>query len=43
MSEQQHTAKPDAEVGEMNEPEAAKCPVAHDRATRPGGTSNEEW
>ena len=33
MSEQQHTAKPDAEVGEMNEPEAAKCPVAHDRAT----------
>lgn len=43
MSEQQHTAKPDAEVGEMNEPEAAKCPVPHDRATRPGGTSNEEW
>ena len=43
MSEQQHTAKPDAEVGEMNEPEAAKCPVAHDRSTRPGGTSNEEW
>ncbi|MGO4603273.1 catalase/peroxidase HPI [Terrabacter sp. 2YAF2] len=27
----------------MNEPEAAKCPVPHDRATRPGGTSNEEW
>src|SRR6476619_175617 len=43
VSEQQHTAKPDAEVGEMNEPEAAKCPVPHDRATRPGGTSNEEW
>jgi catalase-peroxidase len=43
VSEQQHTAKPDAEVGEMNEPEAAKCPVVHDRATRPGGTSNEEW
>ncbi|WP_404393677.1 catalase/peroxidase HPI [Humibacillus xanthopallidus] len=27
----------------MNEPEAAKCPVAHDRSTRPGGTSNDEW
>ncbi|GAA2744631.1 catalase/peroxidase HPI [Terrabacter aerolatus] len=43
MSEQQHTAKPDAEVGEMNEPEAAQCPVAHDRSTRPAGTSNEDW
>jgi catalase-peroxidase len=43
VSEQQHTVKPDAEVGEMNEPEAAKCPVVHDRATRPGGTTNEEW
>ena len=40
MSELHH---PNAEVGEMNEPEAAKCPVAHDRSTRPGGTSNEEW
>ena len=35
--------QPNAEVGEMNEPEAATCPVAHDRSTRPGGTSNEEW
>jgi catalase-peroxidase len=43
VSEQQHTAKPDAEVGEMNEPEAAQCPVAHDRSTRPAGTSNEDW
>ncbi|MBC9821761.1 catalase/peroxidase HPI [Terrabacter sp. MAHUQ-38] len=34
---------PNAEVGEMNEPEAAKCPVAHDRSTRPTGTQNREW
>ncbi|WP_344256214.1 catalase/peroxidase HPI [Terrabacter carboxydivorans] len=27
----------------MNEPEAAQCPVAHDRSTRPAGTSNEDW
>ncbi|WP_235508555.1 catalase/peroxidase HPI [Terrabacter sp. Root85] len=27
----------------MNEPEASKCPVAHDRSTRPAGTSNEDW
>ncbi|MFC3806547.1 catalase/peroxidase HPI [Terrabacter sp. MAHUQ-38] len=27
----------------MNEPEAAKCPVAHDRSTRPTGTQNREW
>ena len=40
MTELHH---PNAEVGEMNEPEAAKCPVAHDRSTRPGGTGNEEW
>ncbi len=32
-----------AEVGEMNEPQAATCPVAHDRASRPTGTSNREW
>ncbi|KRC91827.1 hydroperoxidase [Terrabacter sp. Root85] len=35
--------QPNAEVGEMNEPEASKCPVAHDRSTRPAGTSNEDW
>lgn len=40
MSELHH---PNAEVGEMNEPEAAKCPVAHDRSTRPTGTQNREW
>src|SRR3954469_4850093 len=27
----------------MNEPEASKCPVAHDRSTRPAGTSNQDW
>ena len=37
--------KPDAEVGEMNEPtEAAGCPVAHDRAPHPTqGGGNRGW
>jgi catalase-peroxidase len=34
---------PNAEVGEMNEPEAAKCPFGGDRTTRPAGTGNREW
>ncbi|GAB3063939.1 catalase/peroxidase HPI [Intrasporangium mesophilum] len=34
---------PNAEVGEMNEPEAATCPFGGDRATRPAGTGNQEW
>ncbi len=36
--------KPDAEVGEMNEPSAAECPVAHDRAPHPTqGGGNRQW
>src|SRR3954462_11667400 len=27
----------------MNEPEASKCPVSHDRSTRPAGTRNQDW
>ncbi|MCU1537070.1 MAG: catalase-peroxidase, partial [Humibacillus sp.] len=35
--------QPNAEVGEMNEPEASKCPVAGDRSKRPLGTTAREW
>jgi len=39
------TAKPDAEVGEMNEPEATeRCPVDHGRRPYPvQGGSNRDW
>ncbi len=43
MTEQTHYANPNAEVGEMNEPEVAQCPVSHDRATRPAGTTTKDW
>ena len=32
-----------AEVGEMNEPEASKCPMGGDRSARPAGTTTREW
>ncbi len=36
---------PNAEVGEMNEPSEAKCPVAHGQLKHPteGGTNREWW
>ncbi|RKT78596.1 catalase-peroxidase [Terracoccus luteus] len=43
MTEQTHYAAPNAEVGEMNEPEVAQCPVAHDRTSRPAGTTTTDW
>ena len=36
--------KPDAEVGEMNDPAEGGCPVAHDRAPHPTqGGDNRGW
>jgi catalase-peroxidase len=43
VTEQTHYAAPNAEVGEMNEPEVAQCPVAHDRTSRPAGTTTTDW
>ena len=37
------THQPNAEVGEMNEPEAASCPFDGGRSVRPEGTGNSEW
>ncbi|MDX8151258.1 catalase/peroxidase HPI [Patulibacter brassicae] len=46
MSDQPDATKPDAEVGEMNQPESASggCPVAHDRLPHPTtGDANRTW
>ncbi len=39
----QETHQPNAEVGEMNEPEAATCPFDGGRSVRPEGTGSREW
>ena len=46
MSDQHDATKPDAEVGEMNQPQSASggCPVAHDRLPHPTtGDANRTW